>query len=80
MSTVGETGCPIGKNLTGWFVAKNTDDGSRKGSVKERIQAFNPVSGRYVKIYTQTGRIIDHKKSEGPNKGVRDASVVKKHK
>lgn len=54
-------------------VAKNTGDGSRKGAVKERVQAYNPVTQRYVKIDTSTGRIIDHKKTEGPYKGIREA-------
>ena len=55
-------------------MAKNTGDGSRKGAVKERVQALNPVTQRYVKIDTTTGRIIDHKRTEGPYKGIRDAS------
>lgn len=54
-------------------VAKNTGEGTRKGAVKERVQAYNPVTQRYVKIDTSTGRIIDHKKTEGPYKGIREA-------
>lgn len=54
-------------------MAKNTGENTRKGAVKERVQAFNPVTQRYVKIDTNTGRIIDHKKTEGPYKGVRVA-------
>jgi hypothetical protein len=54
-------------------VAKNTGDGSRKGAVRERVQAFNPVTKKYVKIDTSTGRIIDHKKTDGPYKGIREA-------
>ena len=54
-------------------VAKNTGEGSRKGAVKERVQALNPVTKRYVKIDTSTGRIVDHKKTEGPYKGIRVA-------
>lgn len=54
------------------FVAKNTGEGTRKGAVRERVQAYNPVTERYVKIDTNTGRIIEHKKSEGPYKGVRE--------
>lgn len=46
--------------------------GSRSGPVKNRIQIKNPVTGRYVKIDTRTGRIIDHKKSKGPYKGIRE--------
>lgn len=52
-------------------MATNTGQSSRKGAVKERVQAKNPVTGRYVKIDTNTGRIIDHKKSPGPYKGVK---------
>jgi hypothetical protein len=32
----------------------------------------NPVTNRYVKIDTNTGRIVDQKKSPGPYKGVKD--------
>lgn len=55
-------------------MAKNTGDGFRKGAVKERVQALNPVTKRYVKIDTGTGRIIDQKKTEGPYKGIREVS------
>ena len=54
-------------------MAKNTGDGSRKGAVKDRLQALNPVTKRYVKIDTSTGRIVDHKKTAGPYKGVQEA-------
>lgn len=59
-------------------MAKNTGSGSRKGSVKERVQALNPVTKRYVKIDTSTGRIVDHKRTAGPYKGVREVSASKK--
>jgi hypothetical protein len=59
-------------------VAKNTGDGSRKGAVKDRVQALNPLTRRYVKIDTGTGRIIDHKKTAGPYKGVREVTVTSK--
>ncbi|WP_217429579.1 hypothetical protein [Sphingomonas bacterium] len=59
-------------------LAKNTGDGSRKGAVKARVQALNPVTERYVKIDTNTGRIVDHKKTEGPYKGIRLVSASKK--
>ena len=58
-------------------MAKNTGNGSRKGAVKDRVQALNPVTRRYVKIDTETGRIVDHKKSAGPYKGVREVSGPK---
>lgn len=59
-------------------MAKNTGQGSRKGAVKGRVQALNPVTRRYVKIDTDTGRIIDHKKTSGPYKGVREVTLPKK--
>lgn len=59
-------------------MAKNTGSGSRKGAVKDRVQALNPVTKRYVKIDTDTGRIIAHKKSAGPFKGIREATVPTK--
>jgi len=34
------------------------------------VQVKNPRSGHYVKIDRTEGRIISHKKSEGPYKGV----------
>lgn len=57
------------------FMAKNTGSGSRNGAVKDRIQALNPLTKRYVKIDTSTGRIVDHKKSAGPYKGVREVTT-----
>jgi hypothetical protein len=59
-------------------MAKNTGSGSRKGAVKNRVQALNPVTKRYVKIDTSTGRIVDHKKTAGPYKGVREVTTTKK--
>lgn len=41
------------------------------GEIRNRIQVKNPVTDRYVKIDTTTGRIIDHKKTKGPYKGIR---------
>jgi hypothetical protein len=60
------------------LLAKNTGDGSRKGAVRERVQALNPVTKRYVKIDTTTGRIVDHKKTAGPYKGIREAKSPSK--
>ncbi|HTR01272.1 MAG TPA: hypothetical protein VMH83_14835 [Candidatus Acidoferrum sp.] len=51
-------------------MAKQTDEG-RVGQVKDRVQVKNPVTDKWVKIDTRTGRIIDHKKTNGPYKGVR---------
>jgi hypothetical protein len=43
---------------------------SGKGTKSTRVQVKNPVTGRYVKLDTRTGRIIDTKKSPGPYNGV----------
>ncbi|NOZ57551.1 MAG: hypothetical protein GXO73_12275 [Calditrichaeota bacterium] len=37
---------------------------------KDIVQVRNPKTGRYVKIDRAKGRIIAHKKSEGPYKGI----------
>ena len=52
-------------------MATNTDDGHRVGAVRDRVQVLNPITKRWVKLDTRTGRIIDHKKTPGPYKGVR---------
>jgi hypothetical protein len=52
-------------------MGKNTGSSFRQGAVRERVQAKNPVTNRYVKIDTNTGRIIDQKKTPGPYKGVK---------
>ncbi len=58
-------------------MGKNTGHSNRTGAVKERAQAKNPITDRYVKIDTSTGRIIDQKKTPGPYKGVRDITRKK---
>jgi hypothetical protein len=60
--------------LTGVKMARNTGHESRAGAVKERVQIKNPVTGRFVKIDTKTGRIVSHKKTPGPYKGVKRVS------
>ena len=52
-------------------MGKNTGNSYRQGAVRDRVQAINPVTNRYVKIDKTTGRIVDHKKSPGPYKGIR---------
>jgi len=37
---------------------------------KDVVQVKNPKSGHYVKIDRLAGKIIDHKKSIGPFKGI----------
>ncbi len=58
-------------------MATNTGDAHRVGAVKERAQVKNPLTGRYVKIDTNTGRIIANKKTDGPYKGIRDLTKAK---
>jgi len=41
------------------------------------VQTKNPKSGHYVKIDRSKGRIVSHKKSEGPYKNV---PVLRKRK
>ena len=52
-------------------MAVNTGQNHRKGTVKDRVQVLNPVTKRWVKLDTRTGRILDHKKTPGPYKGIR---------
>jgi hypothetical protein len=37
---------------------------------KDVVQVRNPKSGHYVKIDRSEGRIVSHKKSQGPYKAV----------
>lgn len=41
-----------------------------KESKPDIVQVKNPKSGHYVKIDRSKGKILDHKKSEGPYKNV----------
>ena len=41
------------------------------------VQVLNPITDRWVKIDTQLGCIVGHKKSLGPYKGIKIAE--KKH-
>jgi hypothetical protein len=58
-------------------MSKNTGQSGRIGAVKERVQAKNPITNRYVKIDTTTGRIVDQKKTPGPYKGIKDLTRKK---
>ena len=51
-------------------MAKRTSSGL-SGAVKDRVQVKNPLSGKWVKLDTKTGRIVDHKATKGPYKNVR---------
>ena len=46
-------------------------DGHRNGAVKDRSQAFNPVTKQWIKRDSDTGRFMDVKKDGTPFKGVR---------
>lgn len=37
---------------------------------RDVVQVKNPRTGHYVKIDRDQGRIVDHKKTDGPYKGV----------
>ena len=45
---------------------------------KDVVQVKNPKSGHYVKIDRSAGKIIDHKKSTGPFKGIPIAKKTSK--
>ena len=47
-------------------------------SKKSVVQTKNPKTGRYVKIDRSKGKIISHKKTKGPYKGVPVARKPKK--
>jgi hypothetical protein len=49
-------------------MAKNTGEGSRKGSVKDRVQIKNPLTGTFVKL--------DTKGSHGNNRFVSMGTIV----
>jgi len=42
------------------------------------VQTKNPLTGKYVKIDREKGKILDHKKSPGPYKNVPVARNRKK--
>lgn len=47
----------------------NTNDGYRKGAIKDRSQTFNPKTNQYVKRDATTGKFIAA--SDNKYKGVR---------
>lgn len=49
-------------------MAKNTDQGYRIGSVRDRSQTYNPQTAQYVKRDDNTGRFMGAK--DTPYKGV----------
>jgi len=57
------------QNIASKTMAKSQTTG-RTGVTKTRVQVLNQVTNRWVKLDTNTGRIVDHKKSPGPYKGI----------
>ena len=52
-------------------MAKNTDEGFRKGSVDDRSQLnLDPKNGKFVKRDRKTGEFMDIKEDDKPFKGV----------
>lgn len=53
-------------------MAKNgkVGDGHRNGAVSDRVQYQNPQNNRWVKLDTNTNRIMDVKHDTKPFKGV----------
>jgi hypothetical protein len=53
-------------------MAKNPPAGpGRRGSVKKRRQNYNPVTKRWTKRNTETGRFMNTKSDGNPFKGIR---------
>lgn len=46
-------------------------DGHRNGQIKERSQVHNPLTDKWTKRDTETGRFMDVKQDGDPFKGVR---------
>jgi len=42
-----------------------------RGMIRKRVQVLNPVTRKWVKIDTSTNKIVAHKSTHGPYKGVR---------
>lgn len=61
-------------------MAKNTDEGYRKGSVKDRSQTYNPKTEQYVKRDTKTGKFMaaSNNKYKGVTKEVTTKEVTAK--
>jgi len=47
-----------------------TTKSTSSGGKRDVVQVKNPRTGHYVKIDRSAGKIIAHKKSDGPYKGV----------
>lgn len=49
-------------------------------TTKNVVQVKNPRTGHYIKIDRSVGRIVAHKKSDGPYKGIPVARKSNKRK
>ena len=63
-------------------MAKNTNEGHRKGAVKERSQVYNPKTEQYVKRDASTGRFLSasNNKYKGVELESKDEEKVKSKK
>lgn len=52
-------------------MAKNSDQGFRRGAIKRRSQFFNPITNQWIKRDSETGRFLSSKQGNLPYKGVR---------
>jgi hypothetical protein len=50
---------------------KELEENEKMGYQKNRIQVYNPKIGRWVKIDTETGRVLSVKSDKKPYKGIR---------
>ena len=49
---------------------RNVREIPESGTIEDRIQIENPVTGLYVKMDTRTGRVVGHKKTKGAYKRI----------
>ena len=52
----------------------------RQGAIKNRVQVRNPHTKKWTKINTNTGKIMSHKQTSGPYKGVRKVDYKRRYK
>jgi len=61
-------------------MARNSGDGHRVGTIKNRTQTYNPNTGKYVKRDTETGQFVSSK--DTPYKSIRceESALSQKNK
>ena len=64
--------CDGAKNIENSFKDANELENESGDEVpkKRYVQVYNPLTGRWVKIDRETGRVVAHKKSPKPYKNV----------